>query len=505
MTASPIGFSPDRPSHRDWKSLFPEPIAVLGYGVEGRSTLAHLRRQGYADITVLDRQAPSDALPPGVKSRFGADHLDGLASAHGVKTVFRAPGVRPLVPGIEAFVARGGILTSQVEAVFTLLGRDRIVGVTGTVGKGTCCSLLSAMLDAAGIPHRLAGNIGLPPLDALDDFRGENALPRHALLLLELSSFQLSTLRESPRTAVVLRTTTEHLDWHATRDEYWDHKANLTRFQKAGDVTVYFDGAEGSRWIGGQGEGRRVCVRADETPRAAADANASGMGLTARVAADDVVRLTPAAAAWDKHHLNLALADTNMTGAFNLENIAAAAAAALELGATEDAVRAGARAFTPLEHRIEFVRSHGGVRYFNDSYATRPEAALAAVRAFRYMGGGTSSGGNAEEPLGLILGGSEKFADFSELAGALKDEPHLRAVAFIGHTAQRLEDELRAHGALAGRAYARCETLEAALDYLRGEIRAGVILLSPACASFGLFANYKERGKAFKKLVNALP
>lgn len=487
MTASSAsaGHVPAPTASRDWTSLYPGPVAVLGYGVEGRSTLAHLLRRGYNDITVLDRQTPAEPLPPGVKGRFGADYLEGLAPGHGIKTAFRAPGVRPLVPEIEAFIARGGTLTSQVEAVFALLGRDRIAGVTGTVGKGTCCSLLSAMLTAANIPHRLAGNIGVPPLDALD------GLPENALLLLELSSFQLSTLRESPRTAVVLRTTTEHLDWHATRDEYWDHKANLVRHQTPGDVTVYFDGAEGSRWIGGHGEGRRVCVREDSALPISANADA-------RVAPDDVVRLTAKAAVWDKHGLKLALADTNMTGAFNLENIAAAAAAALELGASPAAVREGARRFAPLEHRIEFVREHRGVRYFNDSYATRPEAALAAVQAFR-------TEDPDKEPLGLILGGSEKFADFSELARALKGEPQLRAIAFIGHTAQRLEDELRAQGALEGRAHARCETLEAALTYLRGEIRAGVILLSPACASFGLFANYKERGKAFKALVNALP
>src|SRR5690606_13371562 len=107
-------------------------------------------------------------------------------------------------------------------------------------------------------------------------------------------------------------------------------------------------------------------------------------------------------------------------------------------------------------------------------------------------------------PLGLILGGSDKNADFAEFARALKDETHVRAFAFIGQTAARLEDELRQAGALAGRSSRRCDTLEDALGWLRGEIRAGVILLSPACASFGLFANYKERGAAFTRWVNAL-
>jgi len=522
----PLPLSADAPA---WKALFPEPVAVLGYGVEGRSTVRHLLQRGYRDIVVLDRQQPADPLPQGVHGVFGDRHADALAT-EGIRTVFRAPGVRPFTPAIEAFRARGGCLTSQVEAVFALLGRARIAGVTGTVGKGTCCSLLSAMLTEAGVPHRLAGNIGLPPLDTLADLT-DGTLPADAVLVLELSSFQLCTLRESPRVAVVLRTTTEHLDWHADRTEYWDHKANLVRFQQPDDVVVSFDDVEGSRWIGGLGAGHRVSLRAAPSDASAGDRAGAGVtheaahGAEARDAesgtanpqaarrenttgeaprgptqdVEDVIRLTAAEAVWTRRTFRLALADTNMTGAFNLENIAAAAAAAFALGASPEAVRAGARRFEPLEHRIEFVRTHGGIRYFNDSYATRPEAALAAVRAFR------PAPATSAAPLGLILGGSEKHADFTELAHALRDEPHVRAVAFIGHTAARLEGELEAAGALAGRAARRCGSLEEALHWLRAELREGVILLSPACASFGLFANYKERGRAFKQLVNALP
>jgi UDP-N-acetylmuramoylalanine--D-glutamate ligase len=398
-----------------------------------------------------------------VRGSFGPDYLKGLAE---VAIAFRAPGVRPLVPEVEAFVARGGFLTSQVEAALALAGRDRVIGVTGTLGKGTCCSLLSAMLAAGNIPHALAGNIGLPPLDALDD------LPQGALLLLELSSFQLSTLRESPRAAVVVRTTTEHLDWHADQAEYWAHKANLVRFQKPGDFCVYYADADGSAWIGTLGEGKKIAVGSSGIVRIVRDSlEAPGAGLRLR------------------------LAETRLTGAFNLENLAAAAAAALELGVSAEDIAAAARAFAPLEHRLEFVREAGGVRYYNDSYATRPEAALAAARAL------------AETDLGLILGGSEKFADFGELAAGLAALPRLRAIALIGQTAERLEAALREAGALdkeTGRAWRRCATLEEAVDFLRQEITAGSILLSPACASFGLFKDYKERGKAFKKIVAGL-
>ena len=488
-TMSP--FSP-LPLSLQWQ----EPIAVLGYGAEGKSTLEHLQRWGYKHLVVLDKNTPSEALPDGVKGVFGPAYLEALntdpANEPAIQTIFRSPGIRPFVtetttflPEIEAFIQRGGTLTSQVEAAFELAGKHRIIGVTGTVGKGTCCSLLSAMLTEANITHRLAGNIGVPPLDALygNALDGNSPLESDAFLLLELSSFQLSTLSESPSLAVVLRTTSEHLDWHATQEEYWDHKANLTRYQNADDVCIYFADSPGSQWIGAAGAGRKLAVGTGPTT----DVHLSELGIE-----------------WAAGEVSLTLAETQMTGAFNLENVGAAAAAAISLGASPAAVRAGARAFSPLEHRIEFVREISGtkagagrVRYYNDSYATRPEAALAAVSALRAY------------DLGLILGGSEKHADFAPMAAAFAKESHLRAIALIGHTAARLEDELRRAGTLEGRAWKRCETLEDALEFLRGEISShgagGAILLSPACASFGLFANYKERGYAFKRLVKALP
>ncbi len=436
-----------------------EPIAVLGYGAEGQSTLGHLLRWGFKAIAVLDKVVPPKPLPSGVKGHFGADYLLGLGEA---KTAIRSPGVRPLQVEIDEFLARGGFLTSQTEAVFALVGWERIIGVTGTLGKGTCCSLLSAMLVRGGIPHRLAGNIGLPPLDAAAE------LQKKEWLLLELSSFQLSTLGKSPRAAIVLKTTVEHLDWHASRDEYREHKSQLTRHQSPGDFCVYYADAEGSAFIGAQGDGRKISVGRNGT-----------------------VRLNDVEASWPERGFNLKLRETRLLGTFNLENLAAAAAAALELGVSPETVCAAARDFAPLEHRLEFVRRIGEVSYYNDSYATRPEAALGAVRALRGA------------PLGLILGGSEKFADFSELAAGLAAEGQLLAVALIGQTASRLKADLETTGT--GGAPRICGSLEEALGFLRSEIRCGSILLSPACASFGLFANYRERGLAFKRLVMALP
>ena len=476
-----------------------EPIGVLGYGVEGRSTCEYLLSKGFKDITIFDRAAPAGLDPRLKHAGTGSGphgYLEGLPA---MRTVFRSAGARPDLPGIAEFLDRGGCLTSQVGLAFALAGRDRIIGVTGTVGKGTCCSILHAMLTEAGVKARLGGNIGVPALDLAASLQPDE------WLLLELSSFQLSALPVSPRVAVVLRTTTEHLDWHPTREEYWLHKGNIAAYQGAGDLLVHCADAPGSAWIASRGAARKIAY------------GAAAAGHRAGTAGPDIL-LTRESLSWVTRGFTLALAETPLKGAFNLENLAAAAAVALELGASPEAVRAAAAGFVGLEHRLEFVREWRGLSFYNDSYATRPEAALGAVEALR------------DAPLGLILGGSEKHADFGELAAAVAAAGHVKAVALIGQTAERLRAELekaRAGGGTDprdaggagvpgagsdGPAIRILPSLEEALHFLIGRLEAvaggeavrGAVALSPACASFGMFENYKERGKAFKRLVLGL-
>jgi UDP-N-acetylmuramoylalanine--D-glutamate ligase len=437
--------------------------------LEGASTSRYLLDRGFTDITVFDRKPPKDL---DARLRYGGvdasgEYLSGLPS---MRTVFRSAGVRPDLPALEAFLRNGGTLTSQIGLAFALAGRDRIIGVTGTVGKGTCCSLLHAMLVEAGIPAVLGGNIGVPALDLA------GSLPAGTSLILELSSFQLSALAQSPARAAVLRTTTEHLDWHPDRDEYWLHKANLVAHQSPSDLLAYCGDAEGSAWIAGRSPARKI---------------AYGSGLEVDI--DDTQ------ARWAKRGFAIPLSALRLKGRFNLENVAAAGILALDLGAEPRHVLAAAMAFNGLEHRLEFVRERSGIAFYNDSYATRPEATLGAVYALK------------DAPMGLILGGSEKHADFAEMAAAIAAAGHVKAVALIGQTAERLERELASAGfpsgaspAAADRSMRRCASLEDAVGFLMDRVPKGAIALSPACASFGMFENYKERGKAFKKLIAGL-
>lgn len=443
----------------------PGPIGVLGYGVEGMSTCRFLLDRGHADITVFDRKEPQGL---DARVRYGGSEGPGgyLSALPEMRTVFRSAGVRPDLPEIAEFIRRGGVLTSQTSLAFALAGRERIIGVTGTLGKGTCCSLLHAMLREAGLPAALGGNIGVPALDLA------STLAPGERLILELSSFQLSALAVSPAYAAVLRTTSEHLDWHLSRDEYWLHKSNLVSHQERRDVVTYCADAPGSSWIAARGSARKIAY-----------------GSGARVLLDG------AEARWVDRGFAVPLAATRLKGAFNLENIAAAGTLAMELGAEPAHVLAAAAAFNGLEHRLEFAGEKRGVAFYNDSYATRPDAVLGAIDALK------------DAPLGLILGGSEKHADFSELAASIASAGHIRAIALIGQTADRLRSDLRAAGitgAGAGPDLHVCADLGTAVDFLLSRVAKGAIALSPACASFGMFENYKERGKAFKRLVARL-
>ena len=436
-------------------TTLPTPIGILGFGVEGQSTLKWLQGQGVSDLVILD-QKPVDAGVVRVVS--GEAYLDGLKDC---ATVIRSAGVNPLQQELLRFQMRGGVVTSQVELFFEHSKSKRIVGVTGTLGKGSCVTMVEHILKAAGLPCKIGGNYGVAALDLLADETPDR------ITLLELSSFQLMTLQRSPSIAIVLKTTSEHLDWHRSVEEYRDAKANLVRYQRAADLCVFLADAEGSREIAAQGRARKLRF-------------GHGAGLDA-VIDSDCVRLGSDA---------LSLKDCRVAGIHQLENMAAALLATRDLGIPVAQGMEALKTYGGLTYRLENKGRKLGITFFNDSYATRPEACTAAASSML-------------EPFALVLGGSEKHADFAELAETLAGLPLLRGVALIGQTAVRLRESLEKAG-LAVQVTDH-PSLENAFAWCCEQVRGGgAVLLSPACASFGLFANYKERGKRFDELVRQL-
>jgi len=456
------------------RELVPEPVEIVGGGLEGQSTARFLLGAGYERLTLRDRDA-SVPVPEGCERRTGSGYLADLPVRG---TVVRSAGIRPDLPELAAFAAAGGRILSQLHiflGLFQGVRGARAVGITGTFGKGTVTTFLSRMLEESGIVHAVGGNIGIPMLELL--LRED--LPEVAVL--ELSSFQLFDLAPvrglgsipphafAPWVGVSGRVTIEHLDWHRDQVEYWNAKARLCEEQTESDHSVFLSGDPGSVFVGMAGS---------------STAHPVGPGGEMDPGTDSVID--------DDGKILLSRSEMRVPGAFQLANAALAWTAARILGSSDAACRTAARTFEGLPHRLQYAGERGGVRFYNDSYATRPEATLAAVEAL------------TGAPVALILGGSDKGIDFAELSRGLRASPHLAHVALIGDTASRLRSSLEAAGPLPFSVQDHPGLAEAFDDCRRHVPAGGAVLLSPACASFGLFRNYKERGEAFLGLVDTL-
>lgn len=471
----PEGGAPDA-AWLEALAALPRPIALVGFGVEGRETLRFLRRGGLSGQRVFDRALGREEIQA-LSTEFEGTEFSGegdwARELVACGTVFRSPGVRPDLPALLAARQAGARITSATE-LFLELCPARTVGVTGTVGKGTTVSLIGEALQGAGIFCLLGGNIGLNPLAFLHELRpGQVAV-------LELSSFQLMGLAgRRPDVAVVLRTSSEHLDWHLDVAEYRAAKQGLIAPPEEPQTVICCGDSEGSREVARPRLGNALSISLTGPVR-------DGIG----VEGDGLARFRKG-----KAEPLLDFEQLCMPGRFNLENAAAALLAAEVLGAEPGPARAAIARFPGLPHRLERVGSVAGVECYNDSYATRPEATLGALSVF-------------SQPLAMILGGSEKHADFAALCEALCRHPSLRRAILMGGTAARLREELENTAKRLGLAAPPHEIvagLEAAfergLQTLAGA--EGALVLSPACASFDMFPNYKVRGESFRALVAA--
>jgi len=443
------------------------PVGVLGFGVEGQSTFNYLVRSGIKDIVVMDKNPVSlPEVPAGVnvKTFSGDNYMDGLKDC---VTVVRSAGVYPMSQELFKFQMNGGLMTSQIQLFLEQTKSKKVVGVTGTLGKGSTVSMISHILTKCGVNNEIGGNFGVPALDLLETETSDR------VSILELSSFQLMTLSLSPDVAVVLRVSTEHLDWHKSVEEYRDAKANLVRWQKRGGTCVFLKDAAPTAKIAAESPAttKYAITLADGPNFGDGDAVIDGATLTI----DDE---------------KLFLADCKVRGIYQLENMAAATLAVKALGIKVADAFEALKSYETLPFRMEFKGEKNGIEFYNDSYATRPDATIAATASMK-------------RPFALILGGSEKNADFTELSKILVEErPNLKRIALIGATAQRMLDSLQQAGLqIPANIF---PTLEEAFADSLAIGKGGTVIMSPACASFGLFKNYKVRGQAFDKLVAEL-
>lgn len=423
-------------------------VAVIGYGKEGEAAYKYWSARG-DDVTLHD-QDPEKNFPDGAKVVTGPDYLKNLAK---YDLLVRSPGVKPWLIKAKAPV-------TSVTKEFLERCPARVIGVTGTKGKGTTSTLIARILGEAGWRTWLGGNIGKPPLDFLGKVRASH------WVVLEMSSFQLMDLDVSPHIGVCLVVAPEHLDWHRSMREYLAAKGNIFWHQHPEDMAVYNAHSEFSEDIAGLSPGRKVPYLKD--PGAVVRDGKIVIGGTEICGVGEV----------------------GLLGPHNLENVCAAVTATWEIvGRHPEPVQRAVKAFSGLPHRLEAVREHAGVRYVDDSFSSNPVATLAAIASFA-------------EPKILVLGGLDRGVPFDELARAVA-AANVRHAILIGESAGRLGTALTR---------ARFARYERGLKDMPAVVRAAagmaeqgdVVVLSPGCPSFDMFRNFEDRGDQFAAAARAL-
>lgn len=440
-------------------------VAIVGYGTDGASATGYWHKQD-AEITICDEQTDL-LLPDYAESRLGPTYLENLGD---FDVIVRSPGIRPdkIVAannGDESILAK---VTTTINEFFAHCPAP-IIGVTGTKGKGTTSMLIYKMLERAGKKVFIGGNIGTVPLDFLHEVTNDS------IVVLELSSFQLIDIKQSPNISVCLMVVPEHQDWHTSLKEYYDAKAQLFAHQTDTDLAIYNEANVVSKRITATSKGIKVPYYVP--PKGQLANTVKG----AYVEGDQICM---------DGKIVCNVSDVALLGRHNLENVCAAIAAVWPIMHDNiAAIKLAVHEFSGMEHRLEFVREVNNVKYYNDSFATTPEATIAAIRAF-------------DEPKVVILGGSDKGIPFYDVVSEVINS-HVRRAIIIGDTGEKLIELLVARGyeniTLGG------NTMTEIVRTAQKEAQPGdVVLLSTACASFGLFKNYKDRGNQFKDAVNAL-
>jgi len=444
-------------------------VLVLGLARTGIATAQFCAARG-ALVTVIDDrpaeqfgEAMGQLRPFGCTLYFGCASGDGaLAALAAQDLVVPSPGVPVNHPALVAARAAGVPVWSEIELGWRFL-RGRLVGVTGSNGKTTTTSLIGHILASAGLPAVVAGNIGKPLIACADQSSDKS------ITVAELSSFQLEWIDSfRPDVAVFLNLTPDHLDRHASFEDYARAKARIFENQTERDAAV---------------------INADDlaaTQHAPARPQIFWFSREKRVASGAFLRGDQIFFRRDGEEIPLLRRSyISLRGEHNLENVLAAASAAFLAGAAPEEIAAGVRTFPGVEHRLEFVAEISGVNFFNDSKATNVDATIKALESF--------PGG-----LFVILGGKDKGSDYAPLIPLLRERARL--VLLIGAAAEKIGSQLAGEVPLE-----RAGTLERAVMVAFERARPGeTVLLAPACASFDQFENYEHRGRVFKQLVGEL-
>ena len=441
-------------------------ITVIGIGISNLPLIKYLVSLG-ANVTACDRRSAEDLGENyteleklGVKFNLGDGYLNNLSG----DMIFKTPGMRYDVPELLKAKENGSIVTSEMEVFFEVCP-SHIIAVTGSDGKTTTTTLIHKMMTDAGYKTWLGGNIGNPLLTDTEKMKEND------WVILELSSFQLHTMRKSPEIAVITNISPNHLDMHKDYKEYIDAKKNIMLYQNEGDTLIVNADNQVTADIGKSANGAVKYFSRNGMADVYLDGNIIKRGIV--------------------EILNIK--DLKIPGMHNVENYMAALAAVSGL-VSKDVIVNVAKTFGGVDHRIELVRTLDGVKYYNSSIDSSPNRTINTLRVF-------------PNKVIMIAGGKDKGIPYDEIGPALAE--HVKVLILIGATSDKIQEALDAEINKTGNGkdieVIRATSYENAVNTARSKAHDGdVVLLSPASTSFDMFRNFEERGNLFKKIVNEL-
>lgn len=448
-------------------------VAVLGIGISNTPLIKYLANLG-VDITAFDK-ADESKLGPVLKNFEGLDVKFSLGEGYlerlkGFDVIFKTPVIRYDIPELVEARENGAYVTSEME-VFLELCPATVFGVTGSDGKTTTTTLIYEILKRHGYNCWLGGNIGTPLLDKIDQIRETD------MVVVELSSFQLHTMKISPNISVITNVSPNHLDVHKSMEEYIDAKKNIYKFQKKTDKLVLNYDNDITRQMAGE-----ACGNVTYFSRV----NNIEQGMV----------LENGTLVYRKNGEKLKIINADeilLMGDYNVENCLAASAAVIDYVDVQD-IYDVLVSFRGVKHRMEFVRELNGVKFYNNAIGTSPARTIAVLNAFK-------------QKIILIAGGYDKHIPYDEMGRPIVDK--VKHLVLMGATAPKiakaLKDEVDRTGEGKDIPVSMCSSLEEAVQVAYKTAEKGdIVVLSPASASFDMFKNFEEKGDKYKEIVNSL-
>lgn len=461
-------------------------VAALGIGRSNIPAIKYLKSLG-ALVTGFDKNESiaKECEELGIKYFLGENNLGNLK---GFDYIFRSPGIKPSNENIQKEVLNGAILTSEIELLVKLCPCT-IIGITGSDGKTTTSTLIAKFLEKAGFKVWLGGNIGVALFSKIEDMKKED------FVVLELSSFQLMTMQDSPDISVITNISPNHLDYHKDYDEYIDSKANIFLSQKENNILVLNEDDDCSkRYLEQVNKNLNICIRYFSLKTQVSN----GVYLNGNNIVVKGINVDGVSDNFASDEIIANVDDVKLIGMHNIANICAAASAVVNITGIE-AIKEVITTFSGVEHRMEFVRNLNGVNWYNDSIGTSPSRTIAGLIAFK-------------KKIILIAGGYDKNIPYDNMGGYILDK--VKILILIGNTANKIKKAVENEAVKRNIKLENLNeyieiidlnTMEESVNIANDKAKSeDIVVLSPASASFDLYKNFEERGNLFKKLVNEL-